>query len=90
MIVKAKNPKNKTAAVVNVDDFGIMYTNEADAKKMLKVIDDNGYIIKVDREGKKYCRMNINHDRINWTLTIDADNIAQDILESLKYRMQGS
>ena len=81
MIVKAKDPKDKTTAVVNVDDFGIMYTNEADARKMLKVLEDNGYIIKVDWEGKKYCGMNINHDRINRTLTIDAGNMAQDILE---------
>jgi len=48
MIVRANDPKDNTAAVINVDNFGIKYTDEANARKMLNVIEGNGYVIKVD------------------------------------------
>ena len=81
MIIRANDPKDKTAAVVNVDDFGIKYTDKADAEKLLQIIRDAGYILKVDWEGKKYCGLNINHDIIGRTLTIDVGDMVFDMLE---------
>ena len=59
----------------------LKYTDKADAKMMLQVIEDNGYIIKVDWTGGKYCGLNIEHDRIGRTLTIDLGDMVADVLE---------
>lgn len=68
-----------------VDDFGVSYTNKKDVEKLISLLQQNDYELKIDWTGTKYLGLTINHDTTNRTLTISMPDYVNKSLKRFQY-----
>ena len=60
-----------------VDDFGVKYVGEENAKHLIKAIKDEGYKLEVDWSGTRYCGITLDWDYDERTLVISMPGYVQ-------------
>ena len=67
-----------------VDDFGIKYTNKADAEHLYNCIAEQ-YKVKADWEGKMYCGITLDWDYKNRTVTLSMPGYVEKMLRNFNH-----
>ena len=79
-----KHTTNSVYFTLVVDDFGIKYTNKADADHLLQALKQQ-YDITFDWEGKKYLGVDLDWDYVNRTVTLSMPKYVEAALHKLQH-----
>ena len=67
-----------------VDDFGVRYTNQADADHLIQTLESNSYKLKVRPLGDAYLGMSIKFDRVLKTVSLSMPGYVTKMLQRFR------
>jgi hypothetical protein len=67
-----------------VDDFGVRYTDQADADHLIKTLESNAYKLKVRPLGEAYLGMSITFDRVLTTVSLSMPGYVTKMLQRFR------
>lgn len=80
-----KHESRPIAFCLVVDDFGVKYVGKEHALHLLKTLEDAGYVVTTDWEGKQFCGIDLAWDYTNGTVDLSMPGYVEKALQRFNH-----
>jgi len=80
-IFRSRDPNDKTLFCIHVDDLMFAFSRTPEAERIITILEQAGYKLKVDRDPQDYCGFHMEADENDKSITISMPNMVQNMLE---------